>query len=182
MLQPHAPREENIRMSSPSQLETALRRIETAREYTLTLLADLEESDWFWQPQGYTTHLAWQVGHLAMAQYGLALFRQRGRQPADLELMSGRFRKQFSRGSQPSPSAEDYPSITEIRDVFDRVHQQTLQELPTFSESSLNEPIDPPYSGFPTKFGALLFAVDHEMLHAGQIGILRRLMGKSPVR
>jgi len=27
-----------------------------------------------------------------------------------------------------------------------------------------------------------LFSVDHEMLHAGQIGLIRRLIGKAPLR
>jgi hypothetical protein len=34
----------------------------------------------------------------------------------------------------------------------------------------------------PTRLGALLFSSHHEMLHAGQIGVLRRLLGKAPVR
>jgi hypothetical protein len=29
---------------------------------------------------------------------------------------------------------------------------------------------------------ALLFSSKHEMLHAGQIGLLRRLFGKQPLR
>ena len=70
-------------MTIESRLEIAVRRIETAREYTETLLEGLTDEDWFWQPEGLTTHIAWQVGHLAMAQYGLTLFRQRGRQPID---------------------------------------------------------------------------------------------------
>jgi hypothetical protein len=39
-----------------------------------------------------------------------------------------------------------------------------------------------PYAAFATKFGGLLFCSHHEMLHAGQIGLLRRLIGKAPVR
>jgi uncharacterized damage-inducible protein DinB len=30
--------------------------------------------------------------------------------------------------------------------------------------------------------GALNFSADHEYLHAGQIGLLRRLLGKEPLR
>ena len=33
-----------------------------------------------------------------------------------------------------------------------------------------------------TKLGALFFCSVHEMMHAGQIGLLRRLLGKSPLR
>lgn len=169
-------------MSSISRLEIAQKHIESARRYTLTLLDGLEEPDWFWQPAEGVTHIAWQVAHLAIAQYGLALFRQRGRQPVDTELMSGTFRKQFGKGSQPDPNSANNPPIQEIRQTFDRVFEQSLKELSTFSESQLDDPVDPPHAAFETKFGALLFAADHEMLHAGQIGLLRRLMGKEPIR
>jgi hypothetical protein len=162
--------------------QAALKQIEFARDYVLSLLADVEEDDWFRMPPGSPTHLAWQVGHLAMAEYGLALFRQRGRQPEDLELMSSSFRKLFSRGSTPATSAEAYPSPAEIRATFDRVHARALAEIPTFSAEQLAEPSDMPYAGYPTKLGALLFCPLHEMLHAGQIGLLRRLLGKPPVR
>ena len=168
--------------SPEHRVDLALRNIEFSRRYTLTLLEDLEPTDWFWQPQQSVTHIAWQVGHLAMAQYGLTLFRQRGRQPVDTELMSGSFRKKFSRGTEPNSDPAFYPSPDEILEVFHRVHEQMRQELSGFAETELDEPIDEPHAAFATRFGALLFAANHEMIHAGQIGLLRRLMGKSPVR
>jgi hypothetical protein len=48
-----------------------------------------------------------QVGHLAMAQYGLCLFRIRGRQSEDAELMSSAFRKKYFKGTTP----DAHPSI-----------------------------------------------------------------------
>jgi hypothetical protein len=57
-----------------------------------------------------------------------------------------------------------------------------LLEVPGFPDADLDQPIDPPHSVVSTRYGSMLFAGDHEMLHAGQIGFLRRLMGKSPVR
>ncbi len=169
-------------MSLSPRLDIAQRHIVSAREYLLTLLDGLEPADWFWMPLPAVTHIAWQVGHLAMAQYGLCLFRQRGRQPVDSELMSGAFRKRFMKGTTPDGSPEGHSGPDEIRAVLDRVHQQTLLELPGFDGPGLDEPLDPPTAAFATRYGSLLFAGDHEMLHAGQIGLLRRLMGKPPVR
>jgi hypothetical protein len=165
-----------------ARLEIVLKQLEFARGYTLSLLADIGDADWFATPAGTVTHLGWQMGHIAMAEYGLCLFRQRGRQPDDLQLMSSSFRKQFSRGSTPEPDPAKNPPIEEIRQTFDAVHQQVLAEIPTFTSASLDEPCDLPYAGYPTKFGALLLASHHELLHAGQIGLLRRLLGKAPVR
>ena len=169
-------------MGLSNRLEIALGHFVSARNYTRQLLEGLSEDDWFWSPQPAVTHIAWQIGHLAMAQYGLTLFRQRGRQEVDAELMSGGFRKLFMKGSEPSPNRADYPSSTEIVAVLDRVHQQMLTEVPGFEDEQLDQPVEPPHAVFATRYGALLFAGDHEMLHAGQIGLLRRLMGKTPVR
>ena len=167
---------------SVTPLEIARRQIEFARNYTKTLLADVAPGDWFQCPPGCQTHLAWQVGHLAMAEYGLALFRQRGRAENDGDLMSGAFRKQFSKGSVPNADPASNPSPEEILAVFDRVHAQALREIPTFPASELEQKIPEPHAAFDTKLGALLFCAQHEMLHAGQIGLLRRLLGKAPIR
>ena len=47
-------------------LQLALQQIEFARAYTLATLVGIEEADWFAMPAGCPTHLAWQIGHLAM--------------------------------------------------------------------------------------------------------------------
>jgi hypothetical protein len=163
-------------------LHLALQQIEFARSYMLGILAEIDETEWFTLPAGCPTHVAWQVGHLAMAEYGLCLFRQRGRQAIDLELMSSSFRKQFSRGTVPEADASKYPAAADIRATLDRVHAQVLKESPEFTPEQMQEPVDMPYAVEATKLGCLLFCSHHEMLHAGQLGLIRRLLGKQPVR
>lgn len=169
-------------MPDKSLLEIAIKQIEFAREYLNSLLADLTEDDWFRQPPTGVSHIAWQVGHLAVAQYGLALFRIRGRQPVDTKLMPSAFRKKFGKGTTPAPGPHNNPSPDEIRGIFEGIYQQVMKELPEFTDADLEIPVDPPHAVFETKLGALYFCSHHEMLHAGQIGILRRLIGKQPVR
>ncbi len=169
-------------MSDSTRLDLAVAQIQFARQYTLSLLNDVPHEEWFQQPAIGISHIAWQVGHLAMAQYGLCLFRMRGRQPVDTELMSSSFRKKFSKGTTPDPNPSANPAPQEIRDVLDRVYEQTMLELPQFDEQQLDEPLEEPFAAFPTKLGGLLFCSHHEMLHAGQIGLLRRLLGKTPIR
>ena len=165
------------------KLAIAMRRIEFARNYTMTLLGDLSPDDWFWMPESFPSHIAWQVGHLAMSEYGLTLFQQRGRdREVDSQLMSSKFRKLFMRGTTPSTDRESHPKPDEILEVLSKVHEQMRREVPRFSEEELEQPLGPPTSAYANRYGALLFAGDHEMLHAGQIGMLRRLMGKDPIR
>jgi hypothetical protein len=169
--------------SVSARLQIAIRHIEFARKYSRSLLEDLSTDDWFWMPENYTTHIAWQVGHLAMSQYGLTLFRQRGRdREVDSQLMSSKFRKLFMRGTTPLADRENHPQPEEILEVLDRVHSQMQKEIVTFADADLDEEIGPPHAAFATRYGALLFAGDHEMIHSGQIGMLRRLMGKDPLR
>ena len=163
-------------------LTLALQQIQFARDYTLSLLAEIDDSDWYRLPAGCPTHIAWQIGHLAMAEYGLCLFRQRGRQEIDREIMPSEFRKAFSRGSLPESDPTKFLSAADIRATFDRVHAQVHQEAPTFTDQSLKEPVDAPFAVEATKLGSLYFCSHHEMLHAGQIGLVRRLLGKEPVR
>lgn len=165
-----------------SMLESAIRQFQAARGYTRTLIDSLTPEQWYWMPQPPVSHIAWQVGHLAVAQYGLMLFRQRGRLPEDAELMPGDFRKLFMKGSMPQGDSTSYPRPGEILTVFDRVNEQVAREAATFKGEQMEEPTDPPHAGPPTKLGSLLFASHHEMLHAGQIGLLRRLMGVPSLR
>ncbi|MBM4004421.1 MAG: DinB family protein [Planctomycetes bacterium] len=169
-------------MNEPSTRELAHKQILFARAYTESLIADIEDGDWFQMPAGIKSHVAWQVGHLAMAEYGLCLFRQRGRADVDSSMMTSAFRKQFSRGSIPEPDPQRNPPPGEIRDVLARVHEQAMREIETFSDSQLAESVDMPYAAVPTKLGALLFCAHHEMLHAGQIGMIRRTLNKPPIR
>jgi hypothetical protein len=172
-----------IRSMQPLETLSIVRgQLTFAREYTQSLLADIADDQWFTMPTGLTTHIAWQVGHLAMAQYGLCLFRVRGRRPEDLELMPSKVRKLYSKGSLPDPLAENQPTPSELRALLSKIHEQVLLEMNEFTAEQLTEPTDMPYSVFPTKLGALLFCPQHEMLHAGQIGLIRRALGKNPVR
>jgi hypothetical protein len=164
------------------RLDAAIRQIEYARQYTSLLIADIDDSDWFVQPAGLATHVGWQVAHLAVAEYGLCLYRMRGRQPADAALLPSEFRRQFGKGSVPRAEPDANHSPAAIRDVLHRVHQRALEELASCTDEQLDAPTEAPFTAFPTKLGGLLFCAAHEMLHAGQLGILRRALGKLPLR
>jgi hypothetical protein len=182
---------ETFPTNSPDQLSNldvasgrnlVVQQMRFARAYTLQLLESIPHSLWYAQPAGVATHIAWQVGHLAVSQYGLMLFRQRGRAAGDLELMPGWLRKQFGRGTQPASSATGQPEPAELLARLAAIDAQVSQEVPELSAETLREPIDMPYAAYPIKLGALIFCPIHESLHAGQIGLLRRLHGFEPVR
>ena len=166
-----------------SQLASAIRQLREARLYTRDLLHQVPVEDWYRPPAESVTHIAWQVGHLAFAQYALTLKRVRGGRPDDAELISAEFLAAFGRGSAPDVEQSRQFGSDAIREVFDRVHRQSLQELAELTEPQSLEPaIGPPHAMFQTKLGALQWCAQHEFIHAGQIALLRRLFGLPPLR
>ena len=163
-------------------LQGAIGQIQFARQYTLGLLDSTPQDQWFEIPSGLPTNIAWQIGHLAVSQYGLLMFRIRGRSADDLSLIPSRFRKKYSRQTTPSDDPSVQPSATELIEKLATIHELALGELAAVDPANLLEPIGQPYAAYPTKLGAILFCPLHEQIHAGQIGLIRRALGLEPVR
>ena len=169
-------------MASFSRVELALERMRGTRMFTEQFLDGLTDAEWFWSPPQYTTNIAWQVAHIAVSEYGLCIGRVRGRIAADASLISDEFIETFKMGSKPAAEQEKNPSLDEIRRVFAEVRRQAIEELSGRSDADLDGPLAQPHPRFKTKLGAVEFAALHEMVHAGQIAVIRRLMGKAPLR
>ncbi|WZO96513.1 DinB family protein [Isosphaeraceae bacterium EP7] len=163
-----------------SQVNSIIRRISFARRYTLGLLDSVDDADWSRMPGGCPTNIAWQAGHLAMAEYRLCLERVRGPRPEDAALISPEFIARFHRDSTPREADEGRPSPAEIRAVMARVHEAALSLLDQIDDPLLAEPIHTPHAFCSTKAEIYDWCSAHEMLHAGQIGLLRRALGAAP--
>lgn len=163
------------------RLADALDRIRIARKYSLDLIDSIPEADWFRMPSEGVTHVAWQVGHLAIAQYRLCFTQLRGFQPEDESFFPPGFLDPFKRESVPCADPKAYPSPTEIRRVFDAVHARLLDILPAYPDADLDSPVNVPHRLCRTKIDSLRWCSAHEMVHAGQIGLVRRLLGAKPL-
>jgi hypothetical protein len=164
-----------------NRLQLAIDQIIFARNYTIGLLDQTPTTDWFRLPPGGVSHVAWQVGHIAFAEYRLALWRIRGQRPQDDTLFSQEFVRLFGADSVPENDPTKYFSPDEIRATLVRVHEQALRELPALDEAELDQPVPHPHPFAKTKMSALMWCAHHEMLHAGQIGLLRRHLGYPPM-
>jgi hypothetical protein len=131
-------------------------------------------------PDGIT-HLAWQVGHLASAQYGLTIRATRGKPEAG-EVLPGSYFGLFGRGSKPLADPNAYPEPPELMSVFHAINEAHPREIGGFTNAQLDEPSLVESPMFKTKFDALVFCSEHEFSHAGQVGLLRRLLGYDSLR
>ena len=162
-----------------SRLSEALDQIALTRRYLLERLDTVPVADWFAMPGG-VTHVAWQVGHLASSQYRLCLERLRPRTLADEALIPDEFLKMFGREALPAAVTGYTPE--QIRAVFDRVYARVMEELPAYPDADLDlPPLLKPHPLFSTRIAGLRYAPLHEMIHCGQIALLRRLLGQPPI-
>jgi hypothetical protein len=163
-----------------ARLDGTLDRIRFARRYTLWHLDSVPEADWFRMPTEGVTHIAYQAGHIAHAQYRLCLARARGERLSDAVIIPPTYRELFGR-NPPSPDPAVYPTPAEIRGTMDRVYAQVLLELPTFASLDLDDVIPPEHKYCKTRGEFLDWCPAHEMIHTGQIALLRRLLGHKPL-
>ena len=167
-------------MPMSPELAAARDQIVFARDYTLRLLEGVPEGQWFAMPGG-VSHVGWQVGHLAMAEYRTCLERVRGVRPEDEAVIPAAFLARFVRDTVPDPDPGAYPSPAELRATLDRVHACVLAALPEYADFDLSMPTVTPHVLFKTKLEIIRWCGQHELIHAGQIGLLRRQLGHKPL-
>ena len=165
-----------------SQAELLADMVDGSRAWTLKLIADLEGKDWTFQPRPGVQHALWLCGHLAVAEGLLVLERCLGHTGVSPEF-AGHFR---IGGPIPSASEHAYPSPDVVRSMMDETHVRVLSAIRRMDDHLLAEPC-PGMGGaahphYRTKAGAVVHCARHEGFHAGQLAMLRRLVGKSFLR
>lgn len=162
------------------RLQEALDQIDFARRYTRERIVTVPFAEWFTIPPNGVTNMAWQVAHLARSEYRLCLVRLRPRSAADHELISEETLTLFATDTVPT-SASGFLPAAEIFGVFDRIHARVMEELANYADAELDLPPLEPHPYLPTRLAALRYAPLHEMIHCGQIALVRRMLGQKPI-
>ena len=138
-------------------------------------LADLSPQEYLHRPTPKANCAAWTVGHLAMTDW-YALKRLGGEPP----VLPDGFERRFSR-DEGCPQAEEFGDVGAIVPVFD-AHRDRLTELAkSVPAERLDARLEKPIA-FAKTFGeALSFIAMHTSMHAGQIVIIRRSLGRPPL-
>lgn len=164
-------------MITRDELITELHRV---RDYSNKIIHNIDPRDWFRKP-GDITHVAWQVGHLAVAEYGLGLKRiAEDHSNHEVPIPESYFTL-FGKGSLPDDHSSTYPDPDHILSVFNTVHQSVLENLKHISDDQLDQRTDSTHPMFTDKRGCLRWLMQHEYSHAGQLGLLRRQLGHDPL-
>ncbi|MCA9238946.1 MAG: DinB family protein [Planctomycetales bacterium] len=165
---------------SRQRIEAAVKQMEQVRGVLKGYLEDMQPHEWFGQPAGGVTHVGWQVGHLAAAQYMLHIGRVRGVLESDAEFAPPDFLKRYGRGSTPDPDPAANASPEVLCQRLDEIFARGKAVLAEFTDEQLDAPLENPHPVFKTRLAAVEFCPVHESMHLGQIMLLRRLLGRAP--
>ncbi len=118
-------------------------------------------------------HIKWLAGHLLTTRQGLSQF---GGLPEDTSL------DEFFGHGNGIDESKNYPPLELIRKRWNEISDKISQGLGRLTPAALSgqSPAKTPI-GDDTLEGFLGFLMHHEAYHIGQIGILRKYLGKAPM-
>ena len=140
------------------------------RQRLANSLKDLPQEKWFEQPEGFTNNVAWNVGHLVLAQQGLCYQRCGVTPPIGMEKL-GEMRKMYGGGTSPADWDEN-PDTDELLKMLTELPAHMTEDIAAGKFDGYEKP-EPQEGRFPppdSVLHAFIFNQYHEGLHAGTIG------------
>jgi len=120
-------------------------------------------------------NIKWLAGHLVWGQLGLARI---GNVQVEIP-WTDHFNTQLKEPVNPSIKA---PSLDEIKTEWNKYARPIREGLEQMSGDALNSPIEFPLPAFKTTESLWTFINHHQAYTIGQIGILRRTLGKEAMK
>jgi uncharacterized damage-inducible protein DinB len=115
----------------------------------------------------------WLVGHLVVVE---RMFHQRI--GATSPPIPEGFDKKFAR-DESAPKQADYGDTSNLMELFDEQRDATIEKVRTLTADDLAKPLQHPR--FSNVGEAIAFCSLHVAMHAGQMSMIRRSLGKPPV-
>jgi hypothetical protein len=138
-------------------------------------IADLTPVEYLHRPVPKANCAAWIVGHLILTDR-----RAMGRLGADLPGLPEGFEQRFAR-DEHAPAAADYGDVSGLRAMFNETRGWLIEAVKGASPEVLNRPLENVHPRFKTVGEMAHFMAIHTSMHAGQITIIRRCLGRPPL-
>ena len=139
------------------------------------VLADISEEESEIRLAPSINNAKWLAGHLVWGQAGLARI---ARVPLDIEWLA----HYDTQSKEPVPPNLPVPSLAEIKSAWNNIAASIKQGLEALSDEALATPVAFPLPLFNTQEGLWAFIHHHQAYTIGQIGILRRVLGKDAMK
>jgi len=154
--------------------------IKTTLKGTQNLLnqyvSDLSDADLLVRPVPGANHIAWQLGHLILAEVDLVGKHVPG--VSFPELPAG-CREKHSKEKSSGDAPGEFLKKAEYLNLFNNLREITVTAVDRLSDADLDRPNTGNMAKFAPTLGSLLLLVsNHTMMHVGQFTAVRRKLGK----
>jgi uncharacterized damage-inducible protein DinB len=143
-----------------------------------TYLGDLNDADLLVRPAPGANHIAWQLGHLINAEQSLMKSIPGG---TGIELPAG-WGDRYTGEASRSDSTTGYLTKTQYLEWYKKSRENLVKTIDRLSDKDLDTPSQGRLAQmFPTVGLILMLMANHPLMHAGQIVVVRRKLGKPVV-
>ncbi len=159
----------------PTANDTIAYALTTGQKLLRRYVEDLTPQEYLHRPAPRANCVAWLIGHLTLSDRNL-LKRLNAPLP---ELPEG-FEHRFSR-DEGCPQAGEFGDVSRLIPLFDEHRDRLVAAVKAAPPELLDKPLDKPHPMFSTVGEVAAFMALHGAMHAGQITIIRRSLGKPPL-
>lgn len=159
----------------PTANETIAFALTTAQKLLHRYVGDLTAEEFLHRPAPKANCTAWLIGHLTLSDRGVLK-----RLGASLPELPEGFEHRFSR-DEGCPQAGEFGDVTKLMPLFDEHRNRLVAAVRAAPPELLGKPLDKPHPLFNTVGEVATFMALHGAMHAGQITIARRSLGRPPL-
>ena len=159
----------------PTANETIAFALSAAQKLLHRYVADLSAEEYLHRPAPKANCTAWLIGHLTLSDRGVLK-----RLGAPLPELPDGFEHRFSR-DEGCPQAGEFGDVAKLTPLFDEHRTRLVAAVRAAPPELLDKPLDKPHPLFNTVGELATFMALHGAMHAGQITIIRRSLGRPPL-
>ena len=144
---------------------------------TVNLIDGFKPSEWLQTPKTLHSNVNWQIGHIIVANYlhGIASFTGPNADVREkLDIKS--YVKFYGLKSDPTNYFEYKPNTATLKEQLDFIYQLVLETIEHTDFKKVNEPTKVKNPGAKTQMEAILWLIQHQSWHNGQLAILKRVL------
>ena len=150
--------------------------LRTSQKLVHRYCEDLKPQEYLHRPCAQANCAAWLLGHLILSDRGVLMRLGVSSLPA---LPDG-FDQRFARDAE-APRSDQYGDVTMLLPMFMQWRSLLIESLPDLGIQALSKPLEKPHPMFSTAGEMVGFMAHHATMHAGQITIIRRSLGRPPL-
>lgn len=157
--------------------DAIVHNLTTSKLLLLWFVEDLTPAEYLHRPAAGVNCAAWLLGHLTLSErrvLGAALGVK------DLPPLPDRFEKRFGR-DDGCPQAAEFGDVSGLARLYAETRDLLIQTVKGMSPEALAGLLPFAHPRFKTAGEAANFMSVHAAMHAGQISVIRRSLGRPPL-